>query len=236
MSLRLSVVAAVGACSLCAGAAQAVVTLNANQTLPVSQILNSQDKKFIIGDKLFTVLSYTGPTAIIANTDLAAFISTNPLDGIGFDLQGPFADTTAGDGLATDIVFRYTVEVVPQFAQQGFRIVDNTLAFNGAASGTGSYARVDESILSANGLDVLAQTQVYANAGPPATQKYSDRWQTTGGGFLKLEVVKDIQFKAEPAGGTATASFVRQAFSQVPAPGSAALLGAAGLVALRRRR
>jgi len=45
-----------------------------------------------------------------------------------------------------------------------------------------------------------------------------------------------VKFFANPNSGTATASVVRQTFSQVPTPGSVALVALGGLVAARRRR
>ena len=52
---------------------------------------------------------------------------------------------------------------------------------------------------------------------------------------MKVEVNKDVQFYAVP-GGSSSASFVRQTFSQIPTPGAMALLGLAGIFAGRRRR
>jgi hypothetical protein len=57
-----------------------------------------------------------------------------------------------------------------------------------------------------------------------------------GPGYRAFEVNKDLKFFAATASGFATASFVRQEFSQVPAPGSIALLFAAGMLGGRRRR
>jgi uncharacterized protein (TIGR03382 family) len=55
-------------------------------------------------------------------------------------------------------------------------------------------------------------------------------------GYRTFEVNKDLKFFAAEESGFATASFIRQEFSQIPAPGALALLGAAGLVGSRRRR
>jgi hypothetical protein len=49
-------------------------------------------------------------------------------------------------------------------------------------------------------------------------------------------VNKDIKFFANAADGIASCSFIRQEFSQVPAPGALALLGVAGMLGARRRR
>jgi hypothetical protein len=49
-------------------------------------------------------------------------------------------------------------------------------------------------------------------------------------------VNKNMKFFSPTAEGFSTASFIRQEFSQIPAPGALALLGAAGLMARRRRR
>ena len=55
-------------------------------------------------------------------------------------------------------------------------------------------------------------------------------------GFRALEVNKNFKFFSPTAEGTASASFIRQEFSQIPAPGAAALLGLAGAFGSRRRR
>jgi hypothetical protein len=54
--------------------------------------------------------------------------------------------------------------------------------------------------------------------------------------YRKLEVNKDMKFFAAHVNDTATASFIRQEFSQIPTPGAISLLAVAGMAAGRRRR
>jgi hypothetical protein len=56
-----------------------------------------------------------------------------------------------------------------------------------------------------------------------------------GGGYRAFEVNKDLKFFASTQNDFATASFVRQEFSQVPSPGVGALVAAACAMARRRR-
>jgi hypothetical protein len=56
-------------------------------------------------------------------------------------------------------------------------------------------------------------------------------------GYRAFEVNKDLKFFARTAQDFATASFVRQEFSQImaPTPGAVALLALSGMMARRRR-
>jgi hypothetical protein len=236
MSLRFGLPLAAIAVALGAGSAQAIFVLGNGDNRPLTDILNSTDHKFQVGDKIFTVLTYTSNGLPAAGVTIQGFISSNPLSGIGFDLTGGFGDVP-GDGTIQDIAFRYTVEVDPTFYAQGYRIVDTGLIFNGNATGSGSYARVDESVLDYNTSSLLGTRSVYSIAGPPAQTVSQDSQNLPGtGGYQKLEVIKDIQFFAFGPNGTSSASFVRQSFSQVPTPGGTALCGIAGLLFARRRR
>lgn len=241
MNSRVMSALAVSGLSLCASGAQGAITLNNGDFRPLAEVLgpNNPDRGVIIGDKLFTFLNFTSVDFSTSNVLLTAFIANNPLTGIGFDLTGGFGDQP-GDTHINEFNLRYTVEILPAFYAQGYRIVDTGLSFNGSASGTGSYARVDESIFDffgVPGLNLLGTRSTFANAGPPPTSQLQDFQFLPGtAGYQKLEVNKDVQFYAPTPGGTSSASFVRQSFSQIPSPGGAALLGLAGLVAARRRR
>lgn len=239
MSLRIGLPLAATAIALFAGSAQAIFVLGNGDHRALTDILNSNDRKFQVGDKIFTVLTYTSAAIPASAIDIAGFISQNPLAGIGFDLTGGFGDVP-GDAVFSDINFRYTVEVAPDAYANGFRIVDTGLTFNGSANGTGSFARVDESVLDffgQPGQNLLGTRQVYANAGPPASSSMQDFQLLPGtAGYRKLEVDKDIQFFAAGPNGSSAASFVRQSFSQIPTPGGSALCGIAGLLLFRRRR
>lgn len=240
MSLRIGLPLAAIAIAAAAGSAQAVFVLENGGQVSLAAVLDSNDRSFQIGDKLFTIVTYTSAALPATTLTVTGFISFNPLDGIGFDLTGGMGDQP-GDTDIADINLKYTVEVLPDAYDAGFRIKDVGLAFNGAASGDGSYSRVDESIFDffgVPGLNLLDTRAVFANAGPPATaqlQDFADLPNPTVG-YRKLEIIKDIQFQAVGANGTSSASFVRQSFSQIPTPGGSLLAGVAGLILVRRRR
>jgi hypothetical protein len=54
-------------------------------------------------------------------------------------------------------------------------------------------------------------------------------------GYRALQCNKNLKFFANTDGGFASSSFIRQEFSQIPAPGAIALLGLSGFFAGRRR-
>ena len=239
MSLRIGLPLAATAIALFAGSAQAVFVLGNGDHRALTDILNSNDRKFQVGDKIFTVLTYTSAAIPASMVDVTGFIAQNPLSGIGFDLTGGFGDVP-GNATFSDINFRYTVEIAEAAFNNGFRIVDTGLTFNGSSSGAGSFARVDESVLDffgQPGQNLLGTRQVFAIAGPPPSSQLQDFQLLPGtAGYRKLEVNKDIQFFAAGPNGTAAASFVRQSFSQIPTPGGSALCAVAGALLLRRRR
>ena len=236
MSLRFGLPLAALAIAIGAGSAQAIFVLGNGDSRPLTDILNSSDRKFQVGDKIFTVLAYTSSAMPAATISVQGFIASNALTGVGFDLVGNMGDTP-GDGFINDIAVRYTVEVDPTFYNNGYRIVDTGLIFNGSASGAGSFARVDESIFNFDNSALLGTRSAFALAGPPPSSQLTDNQNLPGtAGYRKLDIVKDIQFFAVGPNSTAAASFVRQSFSQVPTPGGTALCGVAGLMMLRRRR
>jgi uncharacterized protein (TIGR03382 family) len=110
-----------------------------------------------------------------------------------------------------------------------------TLRFNGAATGNGSFARVDETVMNGNN-NILGNHSVWAIGG--GTTRLEDHFLSVRG-LTRLTLVKDVQFFANGASGTATASFVDQVFSQVviPLPTTGAMgLAGLSLLAVRRRR
>lgn len=240
MSLRIGLPLAAIAIAAAAGSAQAVFVLENGGQVNLAAVLNSNDRSFQVGDKLFKVVTYTSAALPASILTVTGFISFNPLDGIGFDLTGGMGDQP-GDTDIADINIRYTIEILPDAYAAGFRITDVGLAFNGAASGTGSYARVDESIFDffgIPGLNLLDTRAVFANAGPPPSARLQDFAFLPDpiNGYRKLEIIKDIQFQAVGTAGTSSASFVRQSFSQIPTPGGSLLAGVAGMILFRRRR
>jgi hypothetical protein len=86
----------------------------------------------------------------------------------------------------------------------------------------------------------LGSLAVYDHAG--LFQRYEDEkdWCDIHGthGYRAFEVNKDLKFFARTGQDFATASFVRQEFSQIlaPTPGAFALLLASGAFTKRRRR
>jgi hypothetical protein len=239
MNVRALCALAATGLAACTSSARAAITLTNGQQVQLDTVLGSADHQVIVGDKLFTFVAYTSVAFPASGISVVGFTAVNPLTGTGFDLTGGFSDVNPGDATVPEFNLRYTVEVLPAFLQQGYRITDSELLFNGTATGVGSYARVDESLLDyfgQPGTNLITMASAYAYGVNPPANQLQDRHVFGPPGYSKIEVDKDVQFFAHGAGSTATASFVRQSFSQIPAPGALALVGFAGIVVGARRR
>lgn len=237
----LGVIAAASASmSLWAPTARAIVVLNNGDSVSLTSLLAAgSDRKFRVFDKIFTIESFTSNQFMPSQVTVVGFTHpTNPLE-VGFDLTGGFGDPTAGDGIVHEFNTQYTVEIAPPFIPLGYRITDNHLIFNGnATGGPGSFARVDETVINPITGAVIGQKSVFdiVNAAGPNSTKLFDELIFGPPGYTILEINKDVKFFAATPGSTASASFVRQSFSQIPTPGASALLILGGVAALRRRR
>lgn len=247
MQTRPSIaVLAIAAAAAAAGHAHAVVVLGNGQSVNLTTLLASgSDRVIEIDDKRFTFLSVTSSSFSRSAFSIRAYVSatTNQwgLNDVGFDIVGPFGDFTAGDGAYADMNIRYTVEVLPSAYAADVSLRGIGLSFDGAVAGTGSVARVDETVFNLDTNAFMGNLSAFAAAGPPPSGTWSsslDFTQMHGiDGYRALEINKNIKFLAT-AGGSATATFVRQEFSQVmlPAPGAVALLGVGAIFAGGRRR
>jgi hypothetical protein len=225
-------VAAVGAALVGSPAAASLVDISQPGT--TLQDVIDGGGQFRVADKLFTVTDFFSvafDASAIGITELDFGLA-----GRGFRLTDAWADVP-GDSLASDFTLSYMVEVVddPNTAvdESNFRIVDNRLDFDGFATGVGSFARVDETVLDELG-NFLGEKSVFANG--DGTSQFEDRIDFGLPGFSKLNIVKDAQFFAPLAGGTAGASFIDQTFSQIPAPSTFAIAGVLLLGSSARRR
>lgn len=235
--------AAMAAAVLVAGLAQsadAIIVLGNGQQVSLSTFTQpGGERQFQVGDKIFTIESFTSNQFNPGQVTLVGFHHPNNPNEYGFDLTGGFGDASPGDGIIHEFNLQYTVEIAEPFRSQGWRITDNHLLFNGNATGApGSYARVDETVINPFTGAIVGQKSVFDivnSSGPNSTQLFDELiWGLPG--FEILEINKDVKFLAVDSGSTASASFIRQSFSQIPAPGATALLGLGGLIALRRRR
>ena len=225
-------------------AANAVIVLNNNDTVNLGALMaTGSDRKFIIGDKLFTFEYVTTPNFDIQQFDITAkILATNSygLNNIAFDLTGPFVDGGVNDQTVQDMNLQYTVEVVEEAYNRGIRLCDTSLAFNGSSGGIGSFARVAETVFNVDTGQLLGNLNVFNNFGPPPSVQYSEGkdWCKEYGtdGYRAFQCNKNLKFFANTDGGFSSCSFVRQEFSQIPAPGAFALLGIAGILGTRRRR
>jgi hypothetical protein len=225
-------------------AANAVIVLQNNETVNLGALMaTGSDRKFIIGDKMFTFEYVTTPNFNIQNFDVTAKIlapNQYGLNNIAFDLTGPFVDGGINDQTVQDMNLQYTVEVLPEYYARGIRLCDTGLSFNGSSGGTGSFARVAETVYAVDTGQLLGNMNVFNNFGPPPSIQYSEvrDWCKEFGtdGYRAFQCNKNLKFFANTDGGFASCSFVRQEFSQIPAPGAFALLGVAGILGARRRR
>jgi hypothetical protein len=238
----LSGILAASAAFIASGSASAYIVLGDGDSISFAAVLAEADRKVLIDDKIFTFTAYSSNVFQAEDLTIIGFISQNGTVGfrnVGFDLTGPFADGFPGDGMLAEANLNYTVEVSEEAYARGIRLCDVKSVFNGSSYGDGSYARVDESVFDLDANTFLGNLSVWDIAGPPRStqyEDYADYCELNGGlGYRAFEVNKDLKFLAAGEAGTASASFIRQEFSQIPAPGAIALLGVSGFFAGRRR-
>jgi hypothetical protein len=223
-----------------AGSASASVVVLGNGDAIILQDLLDAGGQFIVEDKLFTIDSWRTDVFLSTNISVIGFVSQNTnqfgLYNVGFDIVGPFGDGEPGNNIVHEANLQYTVEVLPQYYQLGNRLVDVGLVFNGSAGGNGSFSRVDETVFDLDANNFLGNLSVFYTANTPPQIQYQDEAVFSLQGYRAFEVNKNMKFFSPTVEGFSTASFIRQEFSQIPAPGALALLGAAGLMARRRRR
>jgi hypothetical protein len=219
------------------GAAQSVRADIIDISQPNVHLAAVLGNQFIVGDKIFTVAA----NGFASSHFSAGDITISALQGAspGFRLSGAFNDTP-GDNSGSEFVLSFNVAVLPAALAQGFRLSGVTAAFNGTATGAGSFSRVDETVMDPNNNQVLANRSVFALG--DGTSQLSASASFPPPGYAAFNIVKDVQFFANGANGSASASYVDQTFNQfspqgIPLP-TAAGMGLAGLTALaiRRRR
>lgn len=245
MNLRNSLLAVPAAALLINTGAHAIIVLGNGQTLNLGTLMAMNDRRVAIDDKIFNFESYNSTAFDASKISLVGFISqsTNQygLHNVGFDLTGPFGDGFPGDGNVQEGNLQYTVEVEQSYYASGVRLCDVRSVFNGDAGGAGSYSRVDETVFDVDGNTFLGELEVHniatATGNDEHLMDYRDFCDDHGtNGYRAFEVNKDFKFFASTESGFASCSFIRQEFSQIPAPGALALLGVAGMLGARRRR
>ena len=244
MSFRTSLLAAPLAALLMNAGAHAIIVLGNGEVLNLDQLMAMQDRRVRIDDKIFNFESYTSTAVDTSQISIIGFISLNPnqygLYNVGFDLTGPLGDGFPGDGVIQEANLQYSVEVEQSYYDRGVRLCDARVVFNGNSFGAGSYSTVDETIFDLDANQYLGELEVFnVQNDVPLVQlvdyaDYCDIYGTTG--YRAFEVNKDMKFFANQIDGVASCSFIRQEFSQIPAPGAFALLGVAGMLGARRRR
>lgn len=220
---------------------------------------------FIVDDKEFDISGYasTGDVTIQASNILVMPIDMG-LAGIGFDLVpasgGSFIvdmyddDDEEGndddDGLQAQIVLNYTVSILLDAVNAGFRITDAHLALDGVATGdedddsdgddSSALAKITETYTGAGGFSQVLMVQAASDEVSVMDANFFDATPQVSLGVEKVIDLFALGGEGYDGDEDDDASlqihYIRQTFSQIPEPGSLGLLALGGLALLRRRR
>jgi len=208
-----------------ASGAHAVTILG--DAVPLSDLVGDPEGEISAGDKLFTDFGYSA----VGDMPAALGVSVIPIqddDGhFGLRFEGDFRDLASSAG-ASDALLSFTVTATAE----GFFIVDAHLAGDPQLESEQGSISVTETF------DFDPELRLTIFDDEEAGQQSVD-WADFEP-VKSIQVTKDIFALASSSSGEgeASLSFVDQTFSQVPEPGTAALLvvGLTGLGWLGRRR
>lgn len=186
-----------------------------NDAVTLLDLLDGTVDGVSVGDKIFTDFLYS----TLPNDDMPLPQDVNvlgfeDLDGnFGISFHGVFQDLP-GDNKPSDALIRFTVDISPDFLEQGYRISDAHLFIGGVGVGENSYLTVDESFQGVNStLNAYATT-----LGGQLNQVLSDE-VIFDQVYTRLRVSKDIlAFANAEADLPARTTVVDQSFSQIIIP------------------
>jgi hypothetical protein len=201
----------------------------------LANLLTGQVPTVTVGDKVFSMFSYSNAGDMPAAADVQVF-GFQDLDGnYGLSLHGVFWDLF-GDETGSSATFAFDVAVNDQGQQLGNLISDAHLILEGPGVGADSEIKVDESFAGAS-----ETLQVFSTSlGGPTVNQLSD-FVDFSQNYSFLQVSALISAKADvSATQPARASAIDLTFSQtvVPEPSSALLMlfaGAATAIGRGRR-
>lgn len=191
-----------------------------NDYVVLSDLTNSQRSSVSVGDKVFSVFSYSNSGDMPAATEINVFGFQDADDNYGLTLQGGFLDNP-GDDVGSSATLNFKVGVSDEGQQQGRRISDAHLFLEGSGVPQDSEISVDESFEDASETLRVFDSDV---GGQPDLQ-LSD-WVDFSETALDHDVTLLISaLTAEEADLPAHASVIDLSFSQIVVPEpSAALL------------
>src|SRR5580765_7667206 len=149
---KQAVAISVIALAACTGAARADIIDITQPGTTLQRVLGNQ---FRVGDKIFSIAS-NGFNSSVFNANqifISPVVNNDPITGQGFRLTGAFHDVP-GNNTGSEFVIAFSVDIAPEFIAQGYRFDNVQLRFNGAATGNGSFSRVDETVLNGNNQNV----------------------------------------------------------------------------------
>jgi len=180
-----------------------------------------------VGNLVFSQFGYT-PNSGDAPT--ASNISVGQIPPAGADVFGNFgirfglAGFDTPNGIATDFLITYTV-TAPTALLRDIHLLSNLSIAGTPAAGDHPFGNIVETIRT----DATSQIAQISNSVTTSSSSLSALSTfNPAGPYTTLFVTKDVQLFSTP-GAITTVSFIDQAFSQVPEPGSLMLLGLGGL-------
>ena len=198
---------------------------DSNDFVVLADLLTGPNTNVTVGDKVFSVFSYSSTGDMPAATDINVFGFQDPDDNFGLTLQGAFLDNP-GDVTGSTATLNFDVTISDEGQQLGRVISDAHLFMGGSGVPEDSEFRVDESFQNAS--ETLRVQSI--NVGGLLGHNFSD-WVDFSETATSRQVTALISaLTAEEANLPARASAIDLSFSQVvPEPSTALLLMCAGV-------